>query len=74
MSMTEGENKMPTLQEELREITARVRRERDQRLAELPAKLAKEPLEPSPAMKEWMDSRDEYQREMRAKLRSLLGL
>jgi hypothetical protein len=72
-SMAEGEKGMDE-REDLLEFGARVRRERDERIAELPAKLAKEPLEMSPGMKELIDSQEEYQREMRARLRRLLGL
>ncbi len=71
--MPEGEKAMDE-REDLLEFAARVRRERDERIAELPAKLANEPIEMSPGMKELIDSQEEYQGDMRAKLRHLLGL
>jgi hypothetical protein len=63
---------MTDQQEDLREIAARIYRERDRRIAEIPEKMAKEPLQMSPPMKEMMDTREEYQARMRAKLKWLV--
>jgi hypothetical protein len=67
--MTEGEGKMPDQQEDLREVAARIYRERDRRIAENEERLAKEPVELPAYMQELIDTREEYQARMRAKLK-----
>lgn len=66
--MVQGEDTQGNQREDLREVVARLRRERDQRIAELPAKVAREPIEPSPGLKELIDTHDEFRDRMLRKL------
>jgi hypothetical protein len=70
--VAEGEDKMVDKQEDLRAVVARLRRERDERIAELPAKLAKEPVEPHPGLQRLVDTQDEFRERVMSKLRAAL--
>ena len=57
--MAEGDDKMGR-QDDPREVVARLRREGDERIADLRARLAKEPVEPDPGLKELVDTQAEF--------------
>lgn len=71
-SVAEGEEQMQDEPEDLREVVARLYRERDERIAALPAKLAKEPLDPPPRLKKLVDSQDEFRKRVRSRVRAAM--
>jgi hypothetical protein len=70
--MTKREDEMPDQQEDLREVAARLYREHDRRVAEITEKLANEPVKLSPHTQKMIDTSEEYQTRMRAKLKWLV--
>lgn len=72
-SMAEGEDKMVDQREDLLELAARLRRERDERIAELPAKLAKEPVKPTPGQQRLLDTQQEFRERIMGKLENIFS-
>jgi hypothetical protein len=70
-STTEREDQVAAQQEDFGEVVDRIIREHEERLAEIPEKLAKEPIKRSAIAQEMIDTREEYHARMRAKLKWL---
>jgi hypothetical protein len=70
-SMTKGEDEVAAQQEDFGEVVDRIIREHEERLAEIPEKLAREPVAPPPYSQEMIDTREEFHERMRAKIRWL---
>lgn len=71
--MAEGEDRKGNEREPFSVVVARLRRERDQRLAELPEKLAKEPVEPDPGLKELVDTQPEFRARIMGHLAKIIS-
>jgi hypothetical protein len=58
--MAEADDKTVDDFEDLRVVAARIRRERDERLAALRVRLAEEPVEPDPGLKRLVDTQADF--------------
>ena len=60
--------------EDLRVVAARIRRERDERLAVLRVRLAEEPIEPHPGLKRLVDTQDEFRERIMKRVDRIISL
>jgi hypothetical protein len=72
--MSEDENKTLDELENLGLVLARLRRERDERLAALRIRLAEEPIEPDPGWKELIDTQDEFRERIMKRIERIVAL
>ena len=59
--------------EDLREVVARIRRERDERIAALRVRLAEEPVEPDPGLKWLVDTQDEFRERIMGRIARMIS-
>jgi hypothetical protein len=71
--MAEGDKPVVDQQEKLVDMAVRMRRERDERLAALRLKLAEEPVEPDPGLKELVDTQDEFRERIMARIDRMIA-
>lgn len=74
MSMAETEQKTAEDFEDLRVVAARIRSERDERLAALRVRLAEEPVEPDPGLKSLVDTQDEFRERIMRRVYRIISL
>jgi hypothetical protein len=72
--MSEDENKNLDELEDLGLVLARLRRERDERLAAFRVKLAEEPVESNPGLKELVDTQDEFRERIMKRIEPIVEL
>jgi|GEM_PF-6447739 len=69
----EGDDTMVDRREKLVDVAARMRREREERLAAMRVKLAEEPVEPHPGLKRLVDTQDEFRERVMGRIERIIA-